>query len=125
MHRGFAIPERTALFTFLEFLMTKLSLGPAIAGMIASLTLSLAATSASAVEAEQWNPPAGSLTRAQVVAELRAAQASGQMNNRNEAYDGTNYRSTTAPASTVSRRQVQAEGTAAMQQHKFNSDYVY
>ncbi|HEV7914192.1 MAG TPA: DUF4148 domain-containing protein [Albitalea sp.] len=113
--------------------MKKLSLRSAIAGTIAGLTVTLAATSAFAVEAEQWNPPAGSLTRAEVVAELRAAQASGQMDHRNEAYDGTNDPSTAA-AGTLRRQQVQtdgtaathhADGTAATQHYPFDSTYVY
>ena len=92
--------------------------------LLVALAITLGASSAFAVEAEQWNPPAGSKTRAEVIAELRAAQASGQMNNRNEAYDGTNYQSQSSAASTVSRQQVQAEGTYANHHHAFNPDYV-
>ena len=92
--------------------------------LLVALAITLGASSAFAVEAEQWNPPAGSKTRAEVIAELRAAQASGQMNNRNEAYDGTNYQSPPSAASTVSRQQVQAEGTLANHRHLFNPDYV-
>ena len=83
----------------------------------------IGATSAFAIEATQWNPPPGTRTRAAVVAELKAAEASGQMNNRQETYDGTNYDPPPA-TSTLSRQQVQAQGTAAMHLHKFDPDYV-
>jgi hypothetical protein len=92
--------------------------------LVAALAITLGATSAFAIEATQWNPPPGTKTRAEVVAELKAAQASGQMNNRQETYDGTNYQTPTSTTGTLSRAQVQAEGTAANHAHRFNSDYV-
>ena len=90
--------------------------------MVLAAFIAGAAGSALAIDAEQWNPPAGQRTRAAVEAELRAAIASGEMQRRNEAYDGTAGDAT--PAGTASRQQVQSEGTRAMHEHKFNPLYV-
>ena len=90
--------------------------------MVLAAVVAGAAGSALAIEAEQWDPPPGQRTRAEVQAELRAAIASGEMARRNEAYDGTTGGVTAG--STVSRQQVQAEGTRAMHEHKFNPLYV-
>ncbi len=86
------------------------------------VAIAIAATGASAfaVEAEQWNPPSGDLTRGEVKSQLRAAVAAGEMSNRNETY-GTVEVPTRV---TRERAQVQAEGERAMHEHKFNDLYV-
>ena len=62
---------------------------------------------AMAVEATQWNPPSGQLTRAEVKAELLHAIASGELERRNESYAG---RETYAPATTtLTRAEVKEE----------------
>ena len=88
--------------------------------LLIALTIALTGASAFAIEATQWNPPAGTRTRAEVKAELRAAQASGEMAQRNEAYGGFER----PMLSTRSRHEVQAEGARAMREHKFNELYV-
>jgi len=88
--------------------------------LLVALAIALTGASCFAVEAEQWNPPGGDRARAAVVSQLRAAQASGEMNNRNETY-GT----VVIPARvTRARTEVQAEGSRAMHEHKLNELYV-
>jgi hypothetical protein len=73
----------------------------------AAVAVSLFATAigAMAVEATQWNPPAGRLTRAEVKAELARAVANGELEERGEAYAGYQVQ----PQSTLARSAVKAE----------------
>ena len=73
--------------------------------LLFALTLTASAASVFATEAEQWNPPAGHATRAQVQRDLTAAEASGEMTERNEAYGNIEE----LPAGTMSRAQVRTE----------------
>jgi len=92
---------------------------PALQATVA-LALALAAVSCLAVEAEQWNPPAGSASRASVLRQLREARASGEMDNRNETYG-----SVAVPTRvTRTRAEVQAEGERAVHELKPNELYV-
>src|SRR5678816_302500 len=66
------------------------------------------ATGAMAVEATQWNPPAGQTTRAEVKAEVARALANGELEARGEAYAG--YVDTRTPtATTVTRAEVKQD----------------
>ena len=78
--------------------------------------------SALAVEAEPWNSPPGHRTGAEVRTEPRAAIASGEIAQRNEAYGGATNALT--PASTAGHQQVQAGGNRAIHEHKFDPLYV-
>lgn len=88
--------------------------------LIVALSITLTGSSAFAVEAEQWNPPAGNLARADVMSQLRAALASGDMSNRNETYGSVEV----PIRATRARAEVQAEGERAMREHRFNGLYV-
>jgi len=72
-----------------------------------AVSLFAATASAMAVEATQWNPPAGRMTRAEVQAELGRAQAAGELVARGEAFGGFDYAH--QPQSTVARAQVKEE----------------
>lgn len=71
-----------------------------------ALSLIAAGTAAMAVEATQWNPPAGELARPEVKAELARATANGELHARGEAYAGF---AGTTPRSTMTRAEVQNE----------------
>src|SRR5262245_30753411 len=64
-----------------------------------AMSILASATGAMAVEATQWNPPAGQSTRAEVKAEVARAIASGELQARGEAYAG--YVDTRTPAATT------------------------
>jgi len=71
-------------------------------------SLLASAAGAMAVEATQWNPPAGQHTRAEVKAELAQASANGEIEaNRGEAYAG--FIDKSAPQSTLSRAEAKLE----------------
>jgi len=74
-----------------------------------TIAISLLATGAAAmaVEATQWNPPAGQLTRSEVKTELARATANGELAVRGEAYAG--YVDRHAPRSTLTRAEVKQE----------------
>src|SRR5258706_10374575 len=65
------------------------------------------ATTAMAVEATQYDPPAGQLSRAEVKAELRQAAANGELAARGETYGAIEW--TRAPQTTVTRAEVRQE----------------
>ncbi len=56
--------------------------------LLLASALAVSCASAFAVEAEQWSPPAGSLTRAEVRAELARARAAGEWPSGGESYSG-------------------------------------
>jgi len=72
-----------------------------------AVALLSSAAAAMAVEATQWNPPAGQLSRAAVEAELGRAVATGEMDMRREDYAG--YIDKKAPQSTSARSDVKQE----------------
>ncbi|WP_280155848.1 DUF4148 domain-containing protein [Piscinibacter sp. XHJ-5] len=73
-----------------------------------ALSFIAAAGSAAAVEAEQWNPPPSTASRAEVQAELRQAAASGELAAlQGEAYGSFDYRH--VPATTLTRAQVKQD----------------
>lgn len=74
--------------------------------VIAASLLAASAT-AMAVEATQWNPPAGNLTRAEVMAEFARARANGELPTRGEAYAGIERAH--QPQSTLTRAEVKEE----------------
>ena len=70
-------------------------------------SLFAASATAMAVEATQWNPPAGNLTRAEVMAEYARARANGELPTRGEAYAGVERAH--QPRSTLTRAEVKEE----------------
>ena len=73
-----------------------------------AISILASATGAMAVEATQWNPPAGASTRAEVKAEVTRAIANGELQARGEAYAG--YVDTRTPSvSTLARAEVKQE----------------
>jgi hypothetical protein len=72
-----------------------------------AVALLASGAAAMAVEATQWNPPAGQLTRTEVKAELARAVANGELDARGEAYAG--YVDAHAPQSTLARAEVKQE----------------
>jgi len=72
-----------------------------------AISLLASGAAAMAVEATQWNPPAGQLTRAEVKAELARAVANGELDSRGEAYAG--YVDRHLPESTLARAEVKQE----------------
>ena len=72
-----------------------------------AVSLLASAAAAMAVDATQWNPPAGQLSRVAVEAELGRAVATGEVDVRNEAYAG--YFDKKAPQSTAARSDVKQE----------------
>lgn len=101
----------------------RMVLAAVTAGSVGSALTVIAGSAGStlAIEAEPWTPP-GHRTGAEVRAEPRAAIASGEMAQRNEAYDGTADGLT--PASTARHQQVRAGGNRTMNEHKFDPLYV-
>ncbi|HEX6704095.1 MAG TPA: DUF4148 domain-containing protein [Albitalea sp.] len=75
----------------------------------AAVAVSLFATAATAmaVEATQWNPQPGGLTRAEVKAELARAAAAGELPVVSETYGGFDYAH--IKPSTVTRAEVKTE----------------
>jgi hypothetical protein len=71
-----------------------------------AVSLAVSGVAAMAVEATQWNPPPGRLSRAEVKADLARAIANGELDDRGEAYAG--YQAST-PQSTLARSQVKQE----------------
>jgi len=67
--------------------------------------------SAMAVEATQWNPPAGSLSRTEVRAELARAFARGELRQPGAAYSGGGFYFDAS--STLTRDEVRAEAARA------------
>ena len=80
----------------------------------------LASGAAMATEATQISPPSGTLTRAEVKAELARAQAAGEM-NRVSALHGS---AQPAPASVRSRDDVRAEARAEARTGKLAAQYL-
>ena len=72
-----------------------------------AVSLLSAGAAAMAIEATQWNPPAGNTSRAQVKAELARAAANGELDARGEAYAG--YVDAHAAQSTMARSEVKQE----------------
>ena len=62
---------------------------------------------AMAVDATQWNPSGGYLSRAEVKAELARAIAGGELHERGETYAG--YVDTRTPATTLTRADVKEQ----------------
>ena len=102
----------------------RMVLAAVTAGSVGSALTVIAGSAGStlAIEAEPWNPPPGHRTGAEVRAEPRAAIASGEMAQRNEAYAGTTSELTSA--STARHQQVRAGGNRTMNEHKFDPLYV-
>lgn len=96
--------------------------------IVAVATLAVIGTSAFAAEAEQFNPQAGALTRAEVRAELSRAQAAGEIAAVAETYGAF------APVAKVvkldaskvvrSRDDVRTEARAAARANSVNTLYV-
>lgn len=92
--------------------------------LFAAAALLVAGTSAFAVEGEQWVPATGSLTRAEVKAELARAQAAGEIVATNEAYDGFTTAKSNDTRTAVSREFVRGEARAVAHGNVFTSLYV-
>jgi hypothetical protein len=75
--------------------------------VVIAMSLLASGAGAMAVDATQWNPPAGYLSRAEVKAELARAIAGGELQERGEAYAG--YIDTRTPATTLTRAEVKRE----------------
>jgi hypothetical protein len=75
--------------------------------LILATAILASAGGAMAVEATQWNPPAGGLSRAEVKADLARATAAGELVERGEAYAGLHE--SQAPATTLARTEVKQE----------------
>ena len=75
----------------------------------AAVAVSMFATTvaAMAVEATQWNPPAGSTSRSEVKSDLHRAIENGELSAKGEAYGGFDYAA--MPASNVARAQVKQD----------------
>jgi hypothetical protein len=76
--------------------------------IVIAMSILAGATGAMAVEATQWNPPAGQLSRGQAKAELAQAAATGDLQARGEAYAGY-VEPRTPSAGTVARADVKQE----------------
>jgi hypothetical protein len=87
--------------------------------LIAALSLATVGHAALAVEAEQFNPPPGTLSRAEVRAELTAAKHDSVVISYGEATVFAD-----APAATRSREEVRAEAQAAAHDLSFNELYA-
>ena len=72
-----------------------------------ALSLLAGSAAAMAVEATQWNPPAGHFSRAEVQADLARAVANGELESRGEAYAG--FIDKSATQSTLARSDVKLE----------------
>lgn len=92
--------------------------------LFAAATLLVAGASAFAVEGEQWIPATGSLTRAEVKAELARAQSAGEIVATTEAYGGFAAVKSNDVRTAVSREFVRAEARAVAHGNTFASQYV-
>ncbi len=98
--------------------------------IIAAAAFAVIGSSAFAVEAEQVVVPQGSLTRAEVQAELARARTAGEVTLAGDSYSGVTLKSFAARggaierSATVSREDVRAEARAAARSTKINNDYV-
>jgi hypothetical protein len=97
--------------------------------LFAALTLAVIGTSAMAVEAEQFVPANGSLTRAEVKAELARAQAAGEIAQVSASYGSfapvarAAYKAQDTQAAR-SRDDVRVEARAKAQSNTFSSLYI-
>ena len=89
---------------------------------VTAAALVFAGFSAIAAEGEQWIPETGSLTRAEVKAELARAQGAGEIAVANEAYAGFVAKQDVRTA--LSREFVRGEARAVAQSPMFTSLYV-
>lgn len=97
--------------------------------LIAAAAFAVIGSSAFAVEAEQFVAPAGSLTRAEVRAELARAQAAGEVATVSETYGGFTAVAKATPKlddSQVarSRDEARVEARAAARSNAVNTLYV-
>ena len=90
--------------------------------VITVAALAFAGFSAVAAEGEQWIPETGSLTRAEVKAELARAQATGEIAPSNETYAGFEVKQDVRTA--LSREIVRGQARAVAQSPSFTSLYV-
>ncbi len=88
--------------------------------LIAAVSLAVAGSAAFAAEAEQFNPAASTLTRAEVKADLAAAKHNPVVVSYGEA---TVFADAPA-ASTLSREEVRAQARAAARDLSFNELYA-
>lgn len=86
--------------------------------ILAISSIALVGSTSFAAEGEQWKPEAGTLTRAEVRAELARAQAAGQVGNVSASYGDFVVQ---ASAPVRSRAEVRAE--AAL--HRFDPASLY
>jgi hypothetical protein len=86
--------------------------------ILVASAITLVGSTAFAVEGEQWKPEAGTLTRAEVRAELARAQAAGEVNRVSASYGDVAVQAMTSDRS---RAEVRAE--AAM--HRFDPASLY
>ncbi len=97
--------------------------------LFAAVALAVIGSSAMAVEAEQFVPPSGSLTRAEVKAELARAQAAGEIAQVSAAYGSfapvarVEYKAQDTQAAR-SRDEVRAEARVQSRANTFNSLYI-
>ena len=80
----------------------------------------LGSGAAMASEATQFNVPAGTLSRAEVKAELARAQAAGELNGVSASYGDVSK----AVASVRNRDEVRAEARAESRSRRLSSQYV-
>lgn len=97
--------------------------------LFAAASLAVIGSAAFAVEAEQYIPPTGTLTRAEVRAELARAQAAGELSQVAATYGGFNAVARSATKLDENkvartREEVRAEARAAARSNTFNSLYV-
>lgn len=90
--------------------------------VITAAALAFAGFSAVAAEGEQWIPETGSLTRAEVKAELARAQGTGEIAVANDTYAGFVVKQDVRTA--LSREVVRGEARAVAQSQSFTSLYV-
>lgn len=90
--------------------------------LVTAAALVFAGFSAVAAEGEQWIPETGSLTRAEVKAELARAQGAGEVVATNEAYAGFVVKQDVRTA--LSREFVRGEARAVAQSPAIASLYV-
>jgi hypothetical protein len=91
--------------------------------LLAALSIAFAGTAAMATEATQFEPQAGTLTRAEVKAELARTQANAAPYQSGESY-GSFALDAKAATSERSREDVRAGARQAGRTHAFNSLYV-
>lgn len=97
--------------------------------LFAAAALAVIGTSAMAVEAEQFVPTTGSLTRAEVRAELTRAQAAGEIAQVSAAYGSfapvarAAYKAHDTQAAR-SRDEVRAEARVKAQANALNTNYI-